>query len=391
MKILFSARPAYGHVYPLLPLAVAARRAGHQVSFATTGSFLATLDRLGFPTHSVGVTIEDARKELLAALSADAMPKGADGRPYVENLGRLFLDVVAPRTAADLSPLLARLQPDLVVYEQYEFGAAVAAHVAGIAAVCHALSPRLPDEVLRAMAADRVDRLWADHGGAASMFDVFTGDAYLDIFPKALQQPAILAHPARVPMRPIPFAEPEAILPAWVRECDRPLVYLTLGTIVATDKVLRPVIAGLATLDVDVLLALGSADGAALGPLPRNVHVESFVDQPTVLRHADLAVHHGGSGTILGSLTYGTPQLLLPQGTDQFWNADRMAGAGLAEVLEPPQVTPDAVAHAAAVELGNYRRAVDAVSAEIAALPHPSDVLEQLVARIGRRSDASAA
>ena len=60
---------------------------------------------------------------------------------------------------------------------------------------------------------------------------------------------------------------------------------------------LRPVIEGLGTLDVDVLVALGSADGAALGRLPTNVHVETFVDQPAVLRHADLAMHHGGSGT----------------------------------------------------------------------------------------------
>ena len=44
MKILFSTRPAYGHVYPLMPLALAAREAGHDVRFATTGQFLGKLD-----------------------------------------------------------------------------------------------------------------------------------------------------------------------------------------------------------------------------------------------------------------------------------------------------------------------------------------------------------
>ena len=41
MRLLFCALPAYGHVYPLLPLADAVARAGHEVEFATTGPFVA--------------------------------------------------------------------------------------------------------------------------------------------------------------------------------------------------------------------------------------------------------------------------------------------------------------------------------------------------------------
>ena len=114
-------------------------------------------------------------------------------------------------------------------------------------------------------------------------------------------------------MRPIPFAEPGALVPPWVGLTTRPLVHLTLGTVVANDETLKPASDGLATIDADVLVALGSADGAALDPLPPNVHVEAFVDQPAVLRHAQLAVHHGGTGTILIALSSGTPQLLLPK------------------------------------------------------------------------------
>src|SRR5256885_9690132 len=35
VRLLFTSLAAYGHVYPLLPLAVAAREAGHEVLFAT--------------------------------------------------------------------------------------------------------------------------------------------------------------------------------------------------------------------------------------------------------------------------------------------------------------------------------------------------------------------
>ena len=55
----------------------------------------------------------------------------------------------------------------------------------------------MPDDVERTVAGDRLERVWAEHGVATPSFDVFTGDAYLDIFPDALQQPSFLAHPGR--------------------------------------------------------------------------------------------------------------------------------------------------------------------------------------------------
>src|SRR5262245_31414286 len=111
MHILFSTRPAYGHVYALMPMAQAARDAGHTVSYATTGPFLGTLRALGFPTHDVGWTIEAAIAEIVASTSAagpsDTVPTDVAGRPDLRFASRLFVDVLARRTAADLAPLLA--------------------------------------------------------------------------------------------------------------------------------------------------------------------------------------------------------------------------------------------------------------------------------------------
>ncbi len=192
-------------------------------------------------------------------------------------------------------------------------------------------------------------------------------------------------------MRSISFAEPGAVVPSWIGSTDRPLVYLTLGTVVATDEVLAPVIDGLSALDADVLVALGSADGAALRNLPANVHVEQFVNQPAVLDLADLAVHHGGSGTLLAALASGIPQLLLPKGADQFFNADLVERAGLAPVLEPAQITPVSVATAAADAMQPRRPAAAAVRQEMAEMPSPHEVLELLVTRFGRGQNAPTA
>ncbi len=348
---------------------------------------MAKLAALGFLTHEVGLSIEAALARMDMS-DGGAAPKDDDGRPDVEAGGHLFIDVLASATAADLSGLLAHFRPDVVVYEQYDLGAAVAAGAAGIPAVLHSISPRMPQTVIDRASGDRVARLWADHGVAVAPFDVFTGEVYLDIFPAVLQQPSVLAEPARVRLRPVPYAEPGATAPRWLGRGERPLVYLTLGTVVATDEVLRPAIEGVAALDADVLVALGSADGVELGAVATNVHVVPFVDQSAVLAHAALVVHHGGSGTMLAAFGAGTPQLVLPKGADQFFNADALTRAELAAVLEPKQATAATIMAAATAELGRSRPAAEAVRAELAAMPSPETVLDELVDRFSRRCAA---
>ena len=47
MKIVVASIPAYGHLYPLMPLALACADAGHDVTIAVGPPFL---DRLPLPT-----------------------------------------------------------------------------------------------------------------------------------------------------------------------------------------------------------------------------------------------------------------------------------------------------------------------------------------------------
>jgi UDP:flavonoid glycosyltransferase YjiC (YdhE family) len=382
MKLLFCSRPAYGHVYPMMPLAEAARAAGHQVNFATCGEFVPKLERLGYRTETVGISIDDGLEQLLAS---GATLAGEQGRTDLDMAGELFLSIVGRRTAADLVPILDRVRPDAVIYEQYDFGAAIAAGARGIEAICHSISPQLPRPVRQLVGGPRVAQLWAAHGVTEAPFDVFVGDTYLDIFPTVMQERSFASDPTRLPMQPKPWAEPGFDVPAWVTLSERPVIYLTLGTVVATDEILQPAIDGLASLDAEVLVTLGSAPGSDLGPVPSNVHVEAFVDQARLMPYLDLVVHHGGSGTILAALVNGVPQVLTPKGADQFLNGDLIATAGLAEVLLPGESTADAVARAATRALTEPNRAaIDAARDEIVAMPRPTDV----IARIGRRSAA---
>ncbi|MGH9259577.1 MAG: hypothetical protein ACRD08_06705, partial [Acidimicrobiales bacterium] len=49
--------------------------------------------------------------------------------------------------------------------------------------------------------------------------------AYGDLYPQ--QEPSVLAWPARVPVRPVPWSEPTLQVPPRVERRTRPLVYLT--------------------------------------------------------------------------------------------------------------------------------------------------------------------
>lgn len=379
MRLLFCSRPAYGHLYPLMPLACAARDAGHDVRFACAGDFVDRLERLGFPTLDVGPTFEEAFGRFIESGYPNGIPRGTDGRPDLDAGGHLFVEIFGRATATDLAPFLRGLAPDLVVYEHYDLGAGVAAEVAGIPAVAMPVSPLMPEHHERRFLGDKIAELRADFG-LPSDDSGHGADPFIDIFPDMVQDPRVGRRPTRIRLRPVSYSEPGALMPGWVGTSGRPLVYVTLGTVVAGDDLLRPAIEAVAGVDADVLVALGNAEGAALGRLPDNVRIERFVDQGAVLEHAALAVHHGGSGTMLDCLGRCVPQVVLPKGADQFINADLLTAAGLATVLEPSEATPAAIAEAAQRNVGNRTAAIEAVRREIAALPDADGALAALSA-----------
>jgi UDP:flavonoid glycosyltransferase YjiC (YdhE family) len=144
---------------------------------------------------------------------------------------------------------------------------------------------------------------------------------------------------------------------------------------------LRAAATGLGTLDVDVLVTVGpDGDPDALGPLPDSVRVERFVAQAALLGQLDLVVHHCGSGTMLGALAHGLPQLALPHGADQFANAEALVANGAGRRLLPEEITPEAVAEAASALLAEPapRAAARRLAAEIAAMPSPAAVVAEL-------------
>lgn len=377
MRILFSSLGSHGHTYPLLPLAVAAREQGHDITYAVDPGFHDVVAKLGFTVVDAGLSIGES-----FAQANSLFGTGEFNREMLRQTASLAFGSVLPRAyAKDLAPVMEKDEPDLVVFEILNPGAGIAAMRAGVPAVCHGFGrvdpamvpPTMTDPLMEFLAELGITLPDGQHFGL--------GSPYLDIFPPSLQDLDHLKDVERIPLRPVPFAEP-AQLPDWVLAHERPLVYLTFGTAFAGLELIQRAIAGLSLVDAEILVATGpQVEAALVADAPANVHVLPWVPQAHLLPHADLVVHHGGSGTTVSAMTSGLPQLVLPQGADQFRNAELVATTNLGAQLVGEDFTAEAV-HEIADRLlkdGGVHDAVESIRIEIAEMPSPSDVVPRLV------------
>jgi UDP:flavonoid glycosyltransferase YjiC (YdhE family) len=297
----------------------------------------------------------------------------------------MFGEWATPSMVRDLLPLTRDLQPDLLVHEAAEHAAPLVGALLGVPSVTHAFGGAVPPDFL-VETGERLGPLWSEHGLTAPPYaGAFVG-TYLDICPPAVQTVPVDHIPTRQPLRPVSYTGEPAPLPAGVGADDlRPLVYLTLGTVYNGTTALQAAIEGLADLGARVLVTVGpDGDPSALGPVPAHVTVARWVNQADVLPHCAAVVSHGGSGTFLGALGLGLPQLCLPQAADQFRNAAAAVSTGAGLALTPDDANPEAVRDAVRRILveDDFRRAAADLADAIRAMPGPAEVvtvLERLV------------
>ncbi len=301
----------------------------------------------------------------------------------------MFGDTTADLMSATLIPTFQQMRPDLVVYEAMNAGAGVAAGALGIPAAAYAigLATFAVGMIHAAAVGYHADR-WADHGRRAPSDAPLLAAALLDPGPPSIGQGGRATTVPTVPIRPVAFSESTAQLPDWLTAPrTRPRVYLTLGTVASgAVEVLNRAVSEIAPLHVDLLVAVGpEGDPATLDAVPGNVHVERFVAQAEVLPRVDIVVHHGGTGTVLGTFAAGLPQLILPQGADQFHNSRRLADVGAGRALLNDQQLPGEIARAVTEMLAgsSERQVAIRLRDEIHALPTPAEIVPELVALAG--------
>jgi UDP:flavonoid glycosyltransferase YjiC (YdhE family) len=383
MRVLFSCCPAIGHFYPLLPLARALREHGCAVAFLTSSCLSAAVRAEGFELLPAGPGIEALvpealrRHAVLAALPPDQLMTMRAAIP-------LFADV---RVDLTLSEALVEAQlwhPDFIISEHADLVGPLVAAKLGAALATLGFGPGHPAEWV-VEAGEAVAPYYRELGLTPPADAGLYGGLYLDTCPPALQAPQF-ARPARVQsLRPEPYSNAVAVWtpPNFGDRADRPLVLLTMGTIFGTPAVFSAALAGLAALDVNVLVTVGPlGDPAAIAADPTRVWVERFAPINRLLDRCDLVVSRGGAGTTLAALSRGIPMVVIPQATDQFINAERAVASGAAVSLLPTELDPEALRSAVERVWGDHRYAAAAacIRDEVAAMPDATDVASLLVA-----------
>lgn len=366
MRILFTFAGGSGHLEPLLPFAEAALGAGHTVAFAGRSSAIEALPGRGFTTFPEASPPRPV--EITPLLEVDMEREERDLRDG-------FAERIARAHARRVLELVGDWSPDLIVRDEVDFGSAVAVERVGLS--CATVLVIAAGSFVRAgVVGEPLARLRAAHGLPPDPgLGMLTRHLVLSPFPPSFRDPAFplpaTAHSFRLPAG-------DASAPAWLAGLpERRTVYFTLGTVFALESgdLFSRVLAGLRELPVNVVVTVGrEVDPAALGPQPANVRIERYLPQAALFPRCHAVVSHGGSGTVIGALAAGLPQVLLAMGADQPLNAARCQALGAGISLDPVRATPNAIRDAVAAVLDepSYQQAAERVRDEIASLPEPS-------------------
>jgi len=162
--------------------------------------------------------------------------------------------------------------------------------------------------------------------------EFFEASPYLNL----LLYPEPVAFKRRTPLDPKRFQYLEGCVrkeapyevPAFAANGDKPLIYVSFGSLGAGDTdLIKRMIATLGTLPYRALVNVGDYKDAYDAP-PPNVQIDSWFPQPSVIPQTDAVIHHGGNNSFTECLYFGKPALIMPYVWDGHDNATRVQETG---------------------------------------------------------------
>lgn len=367
--IFFFSLPAHGHVNPTLPLVRELTSRGHRVLYYDVEAFREKIEAAGAQFVPIDAYMPPAPEDI-------DRRAGKDFASLIEMAADLTLSL-NERVAQDV----AEHHPACVVGDSVCIWGKLLARRHGLPFICSTttfafneqsarLMKRQPGEVLRMLLGmprmARKLRQLREHGHDAPdvisligndtktptivytsrlfqpMSETF-GDSYAFVGPSVMQ---------RYPRRPH----------------DRPLVYVSLGTVLNNaPDFYRSALQALSGMDCDAILSIGDAvDPAALGPVPGNVRIFPRVNQLKVLAGADVFLTHCGMNSVSESLLCGVPMVLFPQHGEENAVAIRCEQLGAGLRLKRPSASCIRSALEAVLGDDRYRRAAQTVAEDSA-------------------------
>lgn len=352
-KYVFLNMPGWGHVNPTLAVVEELVRRGHDVSYYLTEEFRAVV-------QATGASFQPYESRLQSLLhtgvnGADDLLAGGNGPGTVV----LDKDYVPPQV---IDRIRAE-RPAAIVYDFMCLWARMVVEILQVPAVTtratyvaneqfHVLE-YIKEKMQETADAQefrekiRTYKIAQPSPGADSLtalFKIFSGNEQLNI----IFMPSIFQPMSEVFDERYLFVGP-SILPRhqhtdfpmdWLRG-EQPLLYISLGSVVSNQPAFyRHCFAAFGEQPWQVVLAAGKdIDLAQAGPVPANFCISRHVPQLDILSRAHVFITHAGTNSIMESLYYGVPMVLIPQQPEQHAHAARVSELGSGVVLNKKTLT----------------------------------------------------
>ena len=395
-KYVFLNMAARGHVNPTLAVVQELVRRGQEVSYYLTEEFRDVVQATGAVFQPYESKLKGVPTMPPSFSSVGGAPAGSVGPMFLLEDMRYVPPQVIDRIRAE--------QPDVIVYDFMCFWARTVIdelHVPAVATratyasnehfnMMNQMRERMQNMPAAREMMERMSARMAEQGGSstnplADIFSVFSRAEQLNIIfiPKEFQPAAetfddryLLVGPSILPRHEAPD------FPFDQLGSDRPLLYISLGSIFTNQpEFYKQCFAAFADQPWQVILSIGKhIDLTTLGPVPENFLLSPYVPQLDILPRTRLFVTHAGTNSVMESMYFGVPMVLIPQQPEQQMHAQRVVDLGLGVMLDKGSVTAstlreavERVAHDEAYRersqrmqqsvraAGGYQRAVDTI------------------------------
>ncbi|MBB5061111.1 MGT family glycosyltransferase [Granulicella aggregans] len=343
-RILVASTPLLGHVTPMLQIAAAFQKYGHEVSFLTSSGFQEKVELQGLHFRALsGHANYDWRN--LRSMFTEA-ESGAEGlEQHIIHLKRLFADSL-PGQAAALDVAIQKWEPDLIVVDVLYLGvlplllkngSRPAVMSCGVIAPMwrdNGFSPFAgPDSSIVGQKRNITDGLHFDEAvrpgteyideilkrlsvGVPGGFEMFETmyrlpDRLMQLTVDEFEYPLVERRDNlrfAGPLLPQPSDATSA--PQWLKELadSMPLIFVTQGTVANTDfdQLINPAIAALADEPVTVVVTAGSGDISRIALAP-NAVVKPYIPYEHILPKTSVFLTNGGYNGVQTALSFGVP------------------------------------------------------------------------------------
>ncbi|WP_410604692.1 glycosyltransferase [Amycolatopsis sp. lyj-90] len=332
MKALFTTFPAYGHLLPMLPLAAAAVAAGDEAVVVASEELRGTVDDLAM--RALRTSLPDLLDENERRSGGDVRGFRSDSDALLDATVALFTTTRADLAFDELCELVVNERPDVIVAEMWDY-----------------VAP---------MVAQRLDIPWVNfvHSPATAIDAAFEGGLVQALEQRELTMPARLAtvqlwpewletntsdQVAAMTIGATPYNTSNQVdLPAF--DGPRPVVLVTLGTVVEDLELLNSAVRGVLDAGADALVTTGfTATPEQIDGEAGRVHAIPFAPISQLLDKVQAVVAAGGSGTTLAALSRGLPMAFVPRVANQPLVASLVSDFGAGFVCDEQVTLKEAV------------------------------------------------